>query len=149
MSPVVRRRMVASGRVQGVFFRDSTRREAQRLGVAGTASNLGDGRVEVVAEGEADAVDRLEAFVRGGPGHAEVDRVDVRDEPPEGLRAFTTGEAGEPCQRCPKPAAGARIACAGGAARGKVLARTRPGSARRPGGREAAAARAGGAGRRR
>ena len=91
MSPVVRRRMVAAGRVQGVFFRDSTRREAQRLGVAGTASNLGDGTVEVVAEGEADAVDRLEAFVRGGPGHAEVDRIDARDEPPEGLRGFTTG----------------------------------------------------------
>ena len=91
MSAVVRRRMVASGRVQGVFFRDSTRREAQRLGVAGTASNLGDGTVEVVAEGEADAVDRLEAFVRGGPGHSEVDRVEVHDEPPEGLRGFATG----------------------------------------------------------
>jgi acylphosphatase len=89
VSAVVRRRMVASGRVQGVFFRDSTRREAQRLGVAGTASNRGDGTVEVVAEGEEGAVGRLEAFLRAGPGHAEVDHVEVRDEPPEGLRGFT------------------------------------------------------------
>ena len=89
MSAVVRRRLVAGGRVQGVWFRDSTRREAERLGVAGGARNLPDGTVEVVAEGEADAVDRLEAFVRAGPGHAEVDGVDVTDEAPEGVRGFT------------------------------------------------------------
>ena len=89
MSGVVRRRMVAAGRVQGVWFRDSTRREAARLGVAGSARNLPDGTVEVVAEGEPGSVDRLEAFVRGGPGHAEVDRVEVTDEAPEGLREFT------------------------------------------------------------
>ena len=86
---MVRRRLVAGGRVQGVWFRDSTRREAERLGVAGSARNLPDGTVEVVAEGEADAVDRLEAFVRAGPGHAEVDRVEVTGEAPEGLRGFT------------------------------------------------------------
>ena len=91
MSDVVRRRVVASGRVQGVFFRDSTRREAERHGVAGYSRNLGDGTVESVFEGAPDAVDWLVAFVRSGPGHAEVDRVDVRDEPPEGLRGFTTG----------------------------------------------------------
>jgi acylphosphatase len=89
MTPVVRRRIIASGRVQGVFFRDSTRREAQRLGVAGSTSNLPDGTVEVIAEGEEDAVDRLEAFVRGGPGHAKVDRVEVSEEEPQGLRGFT------------------------------------------------------------
>jgi acylphosphatase len=89
VSAVVRRRLVAGGRVQGVWFRDSTRREAERLGVAGSARNLPDGSVEVVAEGEADAVDRLEAFVRAGPGHAEVDRVEVSDEAPEGVRGFT------------------------------------------------------------
>ncbi|MET0768935.1 MAG: acylphosphatase [Solirubrobacteraceae bacterium] len=59
MSAVVRRRIVAAGRVQGVWFRDSTRREAARLGVAGSARNLPDGTVEVVAEGEPGAVDRL------------------------------------------------------------------------------------------
>jgi acylphosphatase len=45
--------------------------------------------VEVIAEGEAEAVDRLEAFVRAGPGHAEVDRVEVSDEAPEHARGFT------------------------------------------------------------
>ena len=89
MSAVVRRRLVAGGRVQGVWFRDSTRREAERLGVAGSARNLPDGSVEVIAEGEAEAVDRLEAFVRAGPGHAEVDRVEVSDEAPEHARGFT------------------------------------------------------------
>ena len=89
MSGVVRRRIVAGGRVQGVWFRDSTRREAERLRIAGSASNLPDGTVEVVAEGEADAVDRLEAFVRAGPGHAVVDRVEVTDEAPEGASGFT------------------------------------------------------------
>ena len=91
MSAVVRRRLVAAGRVQGVWFRDSTRREAARLGLGGSARNLPDGTVEVIAEGEPDAVDRLEAFVRAGPGHAEVDRVEVTEEPPEGLREFTVG----------------------------------------------------------
>jgi acylphosphatase len=88
VSAVVRRRLVAAGRVQGVFFRDSTRREAARLGLAGSARNLPDGTVEVIAEGEPAAVDRLEAFVRAGPGHAEVSRVEVSDEAPEGLRGF-------------------------------------------------------------
>ena len=91
MSPVVRRRMVAAGRVQGVFFRDSTRREAEHHRVAGFSRNLGDGTVESVFEGAPGAVDRLVAFVRSGPGHAQVDRVEVRDEPPEGVRGFTTG----------------------------------------------------------
>ena len=88
MSAVVRRRIVAAGRVQGVWFRDSTRREAARLGVAGSARNLPDGTVEVVAEGEPGAVDGLEAFVRGGPGHAEVSDLDVSSEDPEGLSGF-------------------------------------------------------------
>ncbi len=128
MSPVVRRRMVASGRVQGVFFRDSTRREAQRLGVAGSARNLADGTVEVVAEGEADAVDRLEAFVRAGPGHAEVDRVEVRDEPPEGLRGFTdrlgrearAGQAGGKQQRREQQALDGDARAAARAPRGRT-----------------------------
>jgi acylphosphatase len=90
VSDVVRRRVVAAGRVQGVFFRDSTRREAERHGVAGFSRNLGDGTVESVFEGPADAVDRLVAFVRSGPGHAEVDRVEVLEEEPAGLRGFAT-----------------------------------------------------------
>ena len=88
MSPVVRRRMVASGRVQGVFFRDSTRREAQRRGVAGWVRNCADGSVEAVFEGTPDAVAALVDYTRAGPGHAEVSALDVEPEEPEGLRDF-------------------------------------------------------------
>ena len=84
----VRRRIRATGRVQGVFFRDSTRREAERRGVAGWVRNCGDGSVEAVFEGPEDAVDALVAFTRDGPGHAEVEALDVASEEPEGLRGF-------------------------------------------------------------
>jgi acylphosphatase len=84
----VRRRVRAHGRVQGVFFRDSVRREAARRGVAGWARNCSDGSVESVFEGDAEAVDAMVEFVRGGPGHAEVSSVDVADEAPEGLSGF-------------------------------------------------------------
>jgi acylphosphatase len=86
----VRRRVVAHGRVQGVFFRDATRREAERRGVAGSATNAPDGSVECVFEGEAGAVEAMIAFVRGGPGHASVDTVDVTEEQPRGLSGFDT-----------------------------------------------------------
>ena len=86
----VRRRVIAHGRVQGVFFRDATRREAERLGVAGSATNTADGTVECVFEGPAEAVDALLAFVRRGPGHASVSSVDVAEEAPEGLSGFST-----------------------------------------------------------
>jgi acylphosphatase len=87
----VRRRVVAHGRVQGVFFRDATRREAERRGVAGAAANLADGTVECVFEGAAEDVDALVDFVRRGPGHATVDSVDVTEEQPQGLSGFRTG----------------------------------------------------------
>lgn len=86
--PPVRRRIRATGRVQGVFFRDSTRREADRRGVAGWVRNCGDGSVEAVFEGSADAVDALVEFTRAGPGHAQVSSLDVASEQPEGLRGF-------------------------------------------------------------
>jgi acylphosphatase len=85
---VIRRRVVAQGRVQGVFFRDSTQREARSAGVAGWVTNRPDGAVEAVFEGEEDAVRRLVEFVRGGPGHANVEDVEVHDEKPEGLEGF-------------------------------------------------------------
>jgi acylphosphatase len=85
---VIRRRVVAHGRVQGVFFRDSTAREASSAGVAGWVCNRSDGAVEAVFEGDDDAVERMVAFVRGGPGHAEVGDVDVTEEEPEGLSGF-------------------------------------------------------------
>jgi acylphosphatase len=85
---LVRRRIKAHGRVQGVFFRDSTRKEAQRRGVAGWVSNAGDGSVEAVFEGDQEAVDALVELCRGGPGHASVERLDVEEEAPEGLSGF-------------------------------------------------------------
>jgi acylphosphatase len=86
---VIRRRAVAHGRVQGVFFRDSTRREAERRGVAGSARNTPDGAVEVVLEGEPDAVEAMLSFLRAGPGHASVTSLDVADEEPAGLSGFS------------------------------------------------------------
>jgi acylphosphatase len=85
----IRKRVRATGRVQGVFFRDSVRRAAEAAGVAGSAENLPDGSVEVVLEGPEDAVERLVELCRRGPGHAEVARLDVADEEPEGLRGFS------------------------------------------------------------
>ncbi|HLH46498.1 MAG TPA: acylphosphatase [Acidimicrobiales bacterium] len=85
----VRRRLIVRGRVQGVFYRASCAREAQRLGVAGWARNRPDGSVEVVAEGDAAAVDQLTAWCRRGPSRAQVDDVEVVDEPVAGGRGFT------------------------------------------------------------
>jgi acylphosphatase len=84
----VRRRVRVSGRVQGVFFRESTRRRAADLGVAGWVRNLPDGRVEAVFEGEAVAVEQAIAFACQGPPRARVTHAEISDEPPE-------GEAGE------------------------------------------------------
>ena len=85
---MTRRRVVAHGRVQGVFFRDSTQREAKSAGVSGWVTNRSDGAVEAVFEGEDDAVERLVSFVRRGPGHADVEDVEVHEEEPEGLSGF-------------------------------------------------------------
>ncbi|MEA2352923.1 MAG: acylphosphatase [Thermoleophilaceae bacterium] len=85
----VRRRVVVRGDVQGVFFRDSTRSEAARRGVAGWVANRGDGSVEAVFEGDADAVEELVAFCRSGPSRADVRDVDVTEEEPEGLDGFS------------------------------------------------------------
>ena len=87
----MRKRVVVHGRVQGVFFRDSVRSEADRRGVAGWARNCGDGTVEAVFEGEPEAVDALVELCRSGPGHASVERLDVEDEEPEGLTSFDVG----------------------------------------------------------
>ncbi|KQZ80071.1 acylphosphatase [Rhodanobacter sp. Root561] len=84
-------RFIVSGRVQGVFFRASTREQAVALGVAGHARNRGDGSVEVLASGPAGALDALERWLWQGPPAARVDAV-VREELPEQeLQGFRTG----------------------------------------------------------
>lgn len=88
---VVRRRVLVSGRVQGVFFRDTCRRLAAQAGVGGSARNLPDGRVEAVFEGDQEAVERLVAWCREGPADALVTDVEVRDEEPRGERGFRAG----------------------------------------------------------
>lgn len=77
MSDPVCRRCLVSGRVQGVFFRASTARRAGSLGVNGHAINLADGRVEVLAWGEAQAVDALCDWLRHGPPAARVDALEI------------------------------------------------------------------------
>ncbi len=86
--PVVRYRVLVSGRVQGVFFRDTARRLAEESGVAGWVRNLPDGRVEVVFEGPDEEVRKLVEWAHSGPRWAVVDDVAVQSEPPEGLAAF-------------------------------------------------------------
>ena len=87
----VRRRAVVSGRVQGVFFRDSCQRRALAEGVDGWIRNRRDGAVEACFEGEADAVERMVDWCRRGPSRALVTSVDVTDEEPEGERGFRVG----------------------------------------------------------
>ncbi len=87
-SDPVRRRLIVAGRVQGVNYRVACAREADRLGLAGFVRNLPDGRVEVVAEGPRDAVERLATWCGGGPPLARVEGVDSREELPEGLSRF-------------------------------------------------------------
>ena len=84
----MRKRVVVHGRVQGVFFRDSTRRRAEAAGVAGWVANRPDGTVEAVLEGDADAVESLVRWLHDGPRGAGVERVEVEDGEPEGLTGF-------------------------------------------------------------
>jgi acylphosphatase len=84
----MRKRVVVHGRVQGVFFRDSTRQRAQAAGLAGWVANRPEGTVEAVFEGGADAVDALVTWMQDGPRSADVDRVEVSEEEPEGLSGF-------------------------------------------------------------
>jgi acylphosphatase len=85
---VVRYRVLISGRVQGVFFRDTCRRMAERHGVSGWVRNLPDGRVEAVFEGQDGQVGRLVEWSRRGPGSAVVQDVRIQAEPPEGISGF-------------------------------------------------------------
>ena len=79
MTEKVTRRLVARGRVQGVWFRESMRIEAERLGVAGWVRNRLDGSVEAVVHGTPDAVERIIAWARQGPESAQVKALEVED----------------------------------------------------------------------
>jgi acylphosphatase len=74
--------------VQGVWFRESCRRQAGLLGVAGWVANRVDGTVEAVFEGPIVAVERAVAWCRSGPPRADVTQVEVSNESPEGLQGF-------------------------------------------------------------
>jgi acylphosphatase len=84
----VARRLAIHGVVQGVFYRESMRREAARLGIAGWVRNLADGSVEAHVEGSLEAVELITAWAGRGPEHARVTRVDCRPAQPEGLAGF-------------------------------------------------------------
>jgi acylphosphatase len=82
------RRFLITGKVQGVYFRHSTRREAERLGVRGVARNLPDGSVEVIAQGTSEAVENLREWLHCGPSGARVAAVQEFELP-------STGQLGE------------------------------------------------------
>jgi len=83
-----RSRVIVQGRVQGVYFRESTRRIAEELGLAGWVRNRGDGGVEAVFEGPADAVAQAVVWARRGPAAADVTSLSETAEAPEGLTGF-------------------------------------------------------------
>lgn len=85
---MVRAHVYVSGRVQGVFFRDSARKEAELRGVAGWARNLPDGRVEAVFEGPEEAVEAMVRWCGEGTPWAKVEDVEATREDPEGLEGF-------------------------------------------------------------
>ena len=86
---MVRLKVIVSGRVQGVWFRESCRREATAAGVSGWVANRADGTVHAVVEGEPAAVDRVLAWMRHGPPRAEVTGVVVTSEEPVGEHGFS------------------------------------------------------------
>ena len=84
-------RCLVSGRVQGVWFRASTRDRALQLGLAGRALNLPDGRVEVIACGPEEALEALQAWLRRGPPQARVEALRCEAIPERPLAGFHTG----------------------------------------------------------
>lgn len=88
MTTVLARRGLISGRVQGVYYRESTRQQAQRLDVSGWVRNLADGRVECHLEGTAEALKELELWLWQGPEAAQVTAVELADAAVEGFTDF-------------------------------------------------------------
>ena len=85
------RRFTVTGRVQGVWFRDSTRQQAERRQITGYARNMPDGTVDVVACGDSDAVEELFDWLHHGPRLASVDSVIEREAPDGDYSSFAIG----------------------------------------------------------
>ncbi len=84
----IRRRIVAHGQVQGVFFRAGVKEQADAYGIAGWARNRADGSMEASFEGPENAVEQLVAWCADGPEKARVNRLDVMEEAPQGVAGF-------------------------------------------------------------
>ncbi|HKJ34989.1 MAG TPA: acylphosphatase [Solirubrobacterales bacterium] len=87
-SEAVRRRVVAHGQVQGVFFRASLKERAEQYGVAGWARNRADGSMEACFEGQRTAVEAMVSYCADGPEKARVTRLDEIEEDAMGIRGF-------------------------------------------------------------
>jgi acylphosphatase len=83
-----RARVLVSGRVQGVSFRDATRSQAEQLGLSGWVRNTQDGQVEAVFEGVTETVQQMIEWCKSGPSSADVENVSVENEQPENLSGF-------------------------------------------------------------
>ena len=83
-----RARVLVSGRVQGVSFRDATRSQAEQLGLSGWVRNTQDGQVEAVFEGGPETVQQMTEWCKSGPSSADVEDVSVENEEPENLSGF-------------------------------------------------------------
>ena len=87
-SEAIRRRVVAHGQVQGVFFRAAVKERADTYGIAGWARNRADGSMEACFEGPESAVQAIVSFCADGPERARVTRLDEIEEDPQGIRGF-------------------------------------------------------------
>ena len=80
--------LIVSGKVQGVFFRDSTRRKAIELDLVGYAKNMYDGNVEVVAQGDEENINELIEFIKNNPGHSKIKEVKINYKELENFNEF-------------------------------------------------------------
>ena len=80
--------LIISGKVQGVFFRDTTRRKANELGLVGYVKNIPDGDVEVVAQGNEDKIKELISFIKNNPGYSKVKDVKMKNRKMENFNGF-------------------------------------------------------------
>lgn len=80
--------LIVSGKVQGVFFRDNTRKKAEELGIKGYAKNLQNGTVEIIVEGDEEKINELIDFIKKGPGIARVKDIKLKHKKPENFKSF-------------------------------------------------------------